>query len=71
MYITQVMSEEESKYWFTKRYCFKCKQVTQFMRCDNCGKFFCEKSSGELDSPEYGDYGSIIAPASLFHAKCL
>ncbi len=27
--------------WYIKRYCFHCKEVTRFLLCDNCSKYFC------------------------------
>ena len=59
----------EDKYWFTNRYCFHCKKVTVFIRCENCGKWFC-RTHGIHVAPEIGDYGSIISPASIVHGKC-
>jgi len=51
-------------------YCFGCKRVRLFELCDNCGKFFCPRCSGEWQEPELGDYGSIISPGYIGHTKC-
>ena len=37
------------RYYNIKRYCFHCKKVTKFLRCDNCNKYFC------LDHAEYDE----------------
>ena len=37
--------DEEKKYWFRRYYCPHCKKATTFLRCDNCGKFFCTEHS--------------------------
>lgn len=47
--------EEFDKHLLTNRYCFKCKRVTKFGYCDNCGKFFClahalEEVGGDWES---------------------
>lgn len=51
--------EAKEHYWQNLRhYCFTCKKVTTFVRCDNCGKRFClEHAERETDgSGEVGYY---------------
>lgn len=69
MWVQVDMTPEERKYWFTKRYCFKCKKVTSFERCGNCNHFFCREHAEE-DGPELGDYGSVISPAYKVCPNC-
>jgi len=59
------------KYWNTKRYCFKCKKVVKFFRCDNCNTFFCAEHS-EIAGKEIGEFGSVLDPGGYpLHKKCL
>ena len=69
-YKVQELSKDEGHYWSVKRYCFHCRKIKQFIKCDNCGKFFCPTCSGCFQGPELGDYGSIISPAYIAHTKC-
>ena len=70
MFVKVDTTAEDNRYWTRKRYCFKCKRVRLFYRCDNCGQFFCPECSGEWQDPELGDYGSIFTPAYMAHTKC-
>lgn len=44
--------------WVIKRYCFRCQSVERFLRCDNCGPYFClghcEWEGGEYDGLRHG-----------------
>jgi len=55
------LSDEEKKYWYKTYYCPHCKKATKFLRCDNCGRFYCaEHAIKENDStwemPDQPDY---------------
>ena len=63
------MTPEESRYWFTKRYCFYCKKVTRFERCGSCDRYFCSEHAEE-DGPELGDYGAVIGPIFKVCPRC-
>ena len=63
------LPENKQGYWFTKRYCFRCKKITQFMRCDNCSHFFCTEHAETADI-EYAEYGSILDPGGYPIHNC-
>ena len=50
------------------RYCFYCKEVTEFTFCGNCCKMFCSKHAEE--GIEYDDMGWKLYNY-LIHKACL
>jgi hypothetical protein len=50
------------------RYCFHCKEVTEFTFCGNCCKMFCSKHAEEYT--EYDDMGWKLY-TYLSHKGCL
>lgn len=50
------------------RYCFHCKEVTEFTFCGNCCKMFCTKHAEK--ATEYDDMGWRLYDY-LIHQACL